>query len=286
MFDRRKFIGSSFLLATLSNIKIGFARTLAFCVATTRDVLGPFYKSNSPIREAMADAQELGQALSVSGIVYDTTCEPLNGAIVELWQANAEGVYDNTNNFKLRAQQTTSQDGAYLFTTVYPGSYDNRPSHIHYRVSVPGGTSLVTQLYFEGDPLIPSDPFAGIPSAKERIKPVDMSDTIWKVKFDIYLGNVNALQSEQEQTGYLKLIGSNPFEETLDLSWSVYESGHTDLLVYDIQGKLIETLWSGHSVPDKRTTTWNAPMGLQAGTYIVKLMSNKKPIAQLKIVKK
>ncbi|TAH26870.1 MAG: T9SS C-terminal target domain-containing protein [Cytophagales bacterium] len=289
MEKRRDFLAFASITSLglfLKNIPKAISKAIDACVATTRDVLGPFYIRNSPVRAAMAEETELGQALWVSGVVYNSACEPISGALVELWQASAVGVYDTSSNFKLRAQQTTGNDGAYRFTTVYPGSYDNRPSHIHYRVSVPSGTSLVTQLYFEGDPLIPTDPFAGVPSAKERIKPLDKSGSIWKVNFDVYLGIINAVQDAQESIGYLKVMGNNPFEEALELSWSVYESGHTELLIYNTLGVLIDTLWSGHMQADKKTTQWNAPMGTNAGTYFAKLINNNRTIAQLKLIKK
>jgi hypothetical protein len=71
-------------------------------------------------------------------------------ALVDLWQADAEGVYDNTG-FRLRGHQFTDAEGRYRFLTIMPASYEGRTRHVHVKVQAPGGRVLTTQLYFPGE---------------------------------------------------------------------------------------------------------------------------------------
>jgi protocatechuate 3,4-dioxygenase beta subunit len=71
-------------------------------------------------------------------------------ALIDLWQADAEGVYDNTG-FRLRGHQFTDAEGRYRFLTIMPASYEGRTRHFHVKVQAPGGRVLTTQLYFPGE---------------------------------------------------------------------------------------------------------------------------------------
>ncbi len=108
------------------------------CVATSPDMLGPFYVPNTPERVST------GHGLTVLGRVRGTpACAPLSGAKIEWWSANARGDYDDAH----RATQVTDTEGRYRYETDSPGRYPGRPPHLHLRVSAPGHKTLVTQLY-------------------------------------------------------------------------------------------------------------------------------------------
>ncbi|MDV7214225.1 dioxygenase family protein, partial [Azotobacter beijerinckii] len=100
---------------------------------------------------------------------------PVPHTLVEMWQANAGGRYRHKNdsylapldpNFGGVGRTLTDANGYYYFRTVKPGPYpwrngpnEWRPSHIHVSISGPSiSTKLITQMYFEGDPLIPKCP--------------------------------------------------------------------------------------------------------------------------------
>jgi protocatechuate 3,4-dioxygenase beta subunit len=119
--------------------------------------------------------EPLGERITVSGRVLDTDGRPIQGALVEVWQANASGRYRHQvddhpapldPNFSGGGRCLTGDDGSYRFVTVKPGAYpwgnhDNawRPAHIHFSVFGRAFTErLVTQMYFPGDPLFPFDP--------------------------------------------------------------------------------------------------------------------------------
>ena len=132
------------------------------CMVTEDNILGPFYKSGAPFENDLAAGLD-GELMLIQGTVFGCDCvTPLVGAVVDIWQADSDGAYDNSG-FVLRGKIETDADGRYAFYTVKPGWYLNgdqfRPAHIHYKVSHPDGVALTTQLYFEGDPYIPIDPF-------------------------------------------------------------------------------------------------------------------------------
>jgi len=128
------------------------------CAPTTADAQGPYYLAGAPAIVDLA-GREPGTAIALSGIVADVDCEPIANAQVEVWQADAEGDYHDD---RLRATLRCNALGAYAFTSIMPGRYLQatglRPAHLHFRVTAPGFRSLVTQIYFAGDPYLqPND---------------------------------------------------------------------------------------------------------------------------------
>jgi protocatechuate 3,4-dioxygenase beta subunit len=91
-----------------------------------------------------------GTPLLVTGFVVDTSCAPLAGAKVDVWQADANGEYDNSGGYRLRGYVLTDADGRYAFRTVVPGEYPGRTEHIHVKITPAGGETLTSQLYFPG----------------------------------------------------------------------------------------------------------------------------------------
>ncbi len=109
---------------------------------------GPFYKSGAPQKVLLAPTGMAGTRIVVSGYVLTTTCQPVSGAKVDVWQADASGNYDNSG-YTLRGYVLTDSEGRYSFETIVPGLYPGRTEHIH--VKVWGNIStLTTQLYFPG----------------------------------------------------------------------------------------------------------------------------------------
>jgi protocatechuate 3,4-dioxygenase beta subunit len=92
-----------------------------------------------------------GTRLQVTGRVLTLDCKAVAGAVVDFWQADAAGTYDNSG-YRLRGNQVTDASGRYSLDTIVPGEYPGRTRHIHVKVQVPGKTLLTTQLYFPGEP--------------------------------------------------------------------------------------------------------------------------------------
>jgi protocatechuate 3,4-dioxygenase beta subunit len=112
---------------------------------------GPFYKPQSPLRSDLTSELSGGVRLRIGGHVVDRSCRPIPDAVVELWQADGNGQYDNTGN-RLRGYQRTDGGGRWSFTTVIPGLYTGCTRHIHFKVQRPRGRVLTTQLFFPGEP--------------------------------------------------------------------------------------------------------------------------------------
>jgi protocatechuate 3,4-dioxygenase beta subunit len=172
------------------------ARLSLLCEPTTADILGPYYRTNSPLRSDIVPEDDPDpNTIRIAGRVLDVDCRPLANAFVELWQAGGDGEYDNISpDFKYRGTFVTDADGTYFFRTVWPGHYLNgsqfRPAHLHFRVTRAGYKSIITQLYFEGDEYIPEDEWASDPSAARRILPleeVNAADHKYEVAFDFSL---------------------------------------------------------------------------------------------------
>lgn len=134
-------------------------------------------------RSARRGGEPLGERIAVSGRVLDERGNPVRGALIEVWQANAAGRYRHKAddhdapvdpNFHGAGRCVTDGEGRYRFLTIQPGAYpwQNhhnawRPRHIHFSVIGDSPISrLVTQMYFPGDPLLDLDPiFQAVPAA-------------------------------------------------------------------------------------------------------------------------
>ena len=163
------------------------------CPTTTEDILGPFYKAGAPIRENIVPPNSTGLPLFIAGKVFSDCDTVIPNALVEIWNANEEGAYDTSDAYHFRGAFKTAADGVYRFETIIPGRYLNgreyRPSHIHFRITAPGHRELVSQVYFQDDPFIASDPWASRENARERILAVEKDENgVDKVNFDIFLG--------------------------------------------------------------------------------------------------
>jgi protocatechuate 3,4-dioxygenase beta subunit len=116
---------------------------------------GPYFKASSPER-ADIRAGASGTRLILSGTVVTTGCKAVDRALVDFWQADGAGAYDNAG-YSFRGHQYTDAQGRYRLETVVPGLYPGRTRHIHVKVQAPGGRVLTTQLYFPGEARNASD---------------------------------------------------------------------------------------------------------------------------------
>jgi len=117
--------------------------------ATIELTEGPYFTAGSPEQANLYQDGMAGTKLVVTGYVYDTNCQPVANALLDFWQADANGVYDN-NGYTLRGHQFTDANGHYELTTVVPGIYPGRTEHIHFKVQAPNGKLITSQLFFPG----------------------------------------------------------------------------------------------------------------------------------------
>ena len=188
------------------------------------DALGPL--DDDLLRNHAGDGDPVGPRILVHGRVLDEDARPVPEALVEIWQANAGGRYRHVNegyiaaldpNFGGCGRTLTDAEGRYRFRTVMPGAYpwpnrqnDWRPAHIHFSLfGRSWGQRLITQMYFEGDPLIPLCPIVNTitdPEAVARlVAPLDLRATLpmdaRAFKFDIVLRGRRATPFENRPEG-------------------------------------------------------------------------------------
>ena len=112
---------------------------------------GPFFTPNSPKRTNLIEDGMPGERIALAGFVLDRRCQPVAGALLDLWHCDAAGVYDN-DGYRLRGHQFSDAEGRFVFETIVPGKYPGRTRHYHVKVQAPGRSILTTQLYFPGEP--------------------------------------------------------------------------------------------------------------------------------------
>ncbi|WP_229400058.1 carbohydrate-binding protein [Micromonospora okii] len=112
---------------------------------------GPYFKPNSPRRSSLIEAGTVGTRLTLSGYVYGLGCQGISNVLLDFWQADNNGGYDNAG-YRFRGHQFTDTTGLFRLTTIVPGLYPGRTRHIHVKVQAPGRPVLTTQLYFPGEP--------------------------------------------------------------------------------------------------------------------------------------
>ncbi|GAA4531100.1 dioxygenase family protein [Amycolatopsis samaneae] len=118
---------------------------------TIEQTEGPYFKPNSPERSSIREPGYPGTNLTVSGYVFGLACQPLDRVLLDFWQADDDGAYDNYT-YRFRGHQFTNAQGQFKLTTIVPGLYPGRTRHIHVKVQAPGRRILTTQLYFPGEP--------------------------------------------------------------------------------------------------------------------------------------
>lgn len=128
---------------------------------------GPYYTVDKPadrdndlVSLTGATVSPAGEVLEFGGTVYDASGYPIEGAVIEIWQTDASGVYLHPNDpgtetrdrsFQFYGEAQTDENGRYMFRTVLPGLYEPRPRHIHVKVRLGGQEMLTTQFYFAGE---------------------------------------------------------------------------------------------------------------------------------------
>ena len=141
--------------------------------ATEDNILGPYHRERAPFRAKITPPLESGTVLVIKGRVWSLdTRRTLPNTVLDIWQANAQGRYDNddpqrppaANFFLNRARIMTDENGYYEYETIHPGAYQIgprawRPPHIHYWVRHTNYRPLITQLYFRNDPHQREDQF-------------------------------------------------------------------------------------------------------------------------------
>lgn len=185
---------------------------------TDSNVEGPFYVAGAPLSDADGEtpvlpmrSEEPGDRLLFTGAVRSTTGAALPSAVIDVWQANGDGLYSQfvpgLPEWNLRGRIRCDADGKFAFVTVVPAAYDiprhprtgrvldllglepHRPAHIHFKVDAPGHLRLTTQVYFASDPWLDQDVVGAVkPSlVTELHKATDTDNYAYTCRFDFAL---------------------------------------------------------------------------------------------------
>lgn len=199
----------------------------AYADATEATVVGPFFTEQSPAFELGSDISggAPGEPCWVEGTVTDTEGRPVPGALIEVWEADDDGLYDvqySDGRVAARGHLRTDEQGAYRFwaitPTPYPIPHDGpvgrlleatgrspmRASHLHFLVDADGLRRLVTHIFVRGDKLLTSDAVFGVrdslvkdfsqqPPGTPTPDARDLTTRAWsRVRFDIVLAPAGA----------------------------------------------------------------------------------------------
>jgi protocatechuate 3,4-dioxygenase beta subunit len=119
--------------------------------ATPSQMEGPYFKRRSPERASLLMPGVTGTPIVLTGYVLSMRCTPIARALLDFWQADDRGDYDN-KGYRLRGHLFTDDAGGYRLQTIVPGLYPGRTRHVHVKVQAPNRSILTTQLYFPGEP--------------------------------------------------------------------------------------------------------------------------------------
>jgi protocatechuate 3,4-dioxygenase beta subunit len=144
------------------------AVALADLMTTAAQPRGPFYpqqipldRDNDLVRVDGRSGLAKGEITDLGGRVLDRQGRPVDAALVEIWQCDANGRYSHRldrrsvardQDFQGYGRFRTGPDGSYRFRTIKPVPYPGRAPHIHFAVQAPGREPLVTQMYVRGAP--------------------------------------------------------------------------------------------------------------------------------------
>lgn len=183
-------------LVTLNSLTTEAAEVCTKAV-TPKQPQGPFY----PVVDQVDTDSDLvylkgskrsarGEVIIVEGKVTDQKCRPVEGVLVEIWQACESGRYNHPadpnsapldEDFQYWGKAVSDKNGMYRFRTILPGAYPAdtnwmRPPHIHFKIAKTGYLELITQMYFAGQSLNDQDLIL------QRLKPEQQQDVIIELK--------------------------------------------------------------------------------------------------------
>jgi protocatechuate 3,4-dioxygenase beta subunit len=196
-------VSSAAVLSGSSSLEAstGLPFRLPACIVRPSQTEGPYFVDtklnrtdvrSDPTDGSVCEGATLDLAVQVSQL-NASGCRPLAGALVDIWQCDAMGVYSGVKDINgffdtvgkqfLRGHQVTGADGIARFETIYPGWYQGRTVHIHFKIrtdpSAESGHEFTSQLYF--DDSLTDHVLAGQPYAKnEGERPRNPDDGIFR----------------------------------------------------------------------------------------------------------
>lgn len=288
---RRDFIKTGLIGATAVSIAPAAIISRQDCNVTNNDILGPYWAENHPYRAILANMEEPGTRIYISGTVMANNCEtPIQNAIVDVWHANDDGCYTifqecdsgNTDEdpYNLRGQMLTNENGEYSFESIWPGYYTGRPRHFHYKITTPDNLELVTQCYFLIDPEVDDSWIENHPGL---VIPLEEGEEGLYGNFDIVMDEdgsgvgTEVLDSTIPMEPYINNNYPNPFNNSTEIEFGTTKIEHVSISIYDVSGKWIINIIDKKMKPGMHKLKWtgNNAIGNQvpSGNYLLVMKS-------------
>jgi protocatechuate 3,4-dioxygenase beta subunit len=201
-------LGGAALTARASEAGIGPAAVASgavSCILTPELTQGPYYIAGEKVRRNITEGRPGAPLLLNLTVVDASTCKPIKGASVDVWHADAGGVYSGfgagaSSRTFMRGIQPTGANGVATFQTVYPGWYRGRTVHIHVKVHLGGNVVHTGQLFFNDsltDAVYGRSPYNRRPNRTTR----NANDSIY-----VNGGSKSILSVRKNDTGYVGAV--------------------------------------------------------------------------------
>lgn len=181
------------------------------CTPTEEHAEGPYYRPDAPETTDLYPSGSTGKVLWFTGTIRDSTCRPVTDALMEVWQADDSGRYDNDDPeqppppdyYRCRARMRCDEHGRFGFRTVWPSNYTvpgdggfTRVKHIHFKVFAARYQPLTTEItllpddYTQEDPLY--DPRLAIQPVPRASTAANLQKPEYEVEYDFVLRPISA----------------------------------------------------------------------------------------------
>jgi len=290
---RRDFIKTGIMGTTAVSVAPTALLSRLDCNVTNNDILGPYWVENHPYRAILANIDEPGTRIYITGTVKANNCQtPIQNAIVDVWHANDDGCYTifqecdsgNTNEdpYNLRGQMLTNENGEYAFESIWPGYYPGRPRHFHYKITTPDNLELVTQCYFLIDPEADESWIANHPGL---VIPLEEGTDGLYGNFDIVMDEEDIeIEGDEHrylvpQEPYLNKIFPNPFNSSTQIEFGISKFEHVSINIYDVTGRWIINIVDLKMLPGIHKLSWNGQNSrgnqVPSGNYLLVMSSSR-----------
>jgi protocatechuate 3,4-dioxygenase beta subunit len=201
-------LGGAALTARASEAGVGPAAVASgavSCILTPELTEGPYYIAGERVRRNITEGRPGAPLLLHLTVVDASSCKPIKGASVDIWHADAGGVYSGfgagaSSRTFMRGIQRTDANGVATFQTVYPGWYQGRAVHIHVKVHIGGNVVHTGQLFFNDsftDAVYRRSPYDKRPNRTTR----NANDSIY-----VNGGSKSILSVRKNGTGYVGAV--------------------------------------------------------------------------------
>ncbi|MCB0720788.1 MAG: T9SS type A sorting domain-containing protein [Ignavibacteriae bacterium] len=266
------------------------------CWLTPALTEGPYYINPNLFRQDITEGRP-GMPLHMKINVINYNCDPVSGVLVDVWHADKDGNYSGFNGFVgqtfMRGIQPTNSQGLAEFDTVYPGWYQGRATHIHFKVRLTASTYVTSQFCF------PDETNNTVYATPEYVgrgpnPTTNAADSIFHEALPQYLvmtatPNGNGGYDGEYTIGIdsptsigdpevqpnefaLKQNYPNPFNPSTVIPYQIAQDSDVQLIIYNTMGQKVRTLVNQRQTAGSYEIKFNAN-GLSSGYYFYKLIA-------------